>query len=292
MRMASDSNAIISVVPQGIRSQRRGSSAGALAKQSHPHSGSSHKACSTIGHKRQQKASQLRPEVNATVLSGKEEYYGGESLWCEGIQEEISTVSYRATRMTESVKRLFAEISANARPLRRGDTRDLIYLAKERYEKEMEEDYWIPHKTNADSKLYTSKSAPKSSYNYPDEHVPKCIENDSVHNDTVNHEYTLSQVSNVKGRSTSKQAVLRNKLELFPHSRAGSKSSQANLEQVVSNPADQDASTGNLSQYTRSFAHDHSATYTECSLPFDLTFKKAFLYAKYHLSQWIRRSKE
>lgn len=290
--MAPDSNLVISVTPQTLQSQRRGSSAGTCTQRSQQRNGSSHKVCNTAGHKRQQKASQSRPKANAAVLNGKEEYYGGESLWCEDIQEEISTVSYRATRMTESVKRLFVEISANARPLQRGETRALIYLAKERYEKEMENDYCLPRKTNAANKPYTSVSAPKSSYDCPDEHVPNYVENDDVHSDTVNLECTLSQTSSVKERSTSKQAVLRNKLELFPHSRAGSRASQANIEQAVSSSADQGVSTDSLNQDTRSFTYDRFAACAESSFPLNLTFKKAFLYAKYHLSQWIKHSRE
>lgn len=296
MKMASNSHVVISVTPQTLLSQQRGSSASTLVKPSYRHSNTSPKDCNTPVYKRQRMTSQIRPLTRAALLDNQDEYYGGESLWCEDVQEEISTVSYRATRMTESVKRLFAEISVNARPLQKGDTRDLIYLAKERYEKEMEADY-CTHRADASNEFCAAESAPKST-NSSDSHIANKVDSGIAHNNTINPNYILSRTSSTKSRSASKQAVLRHKLELFPRSRAGSRASQAetehaeHAEQSASNLAIRAASTGSPNIATKQLAPEQLATCDESSPLLELTFKKAFLYAKHHLSQWIRRSKE
>ena len=294
--MASNSHVIISVTPQTLLSQQRGSSASTLVKPRYRHNNTSPKDCNTPVYKRQRTTSQIRPLTRAALLDNQDEYYGGESLWCEDVQEEISTVSYRATRMTESVKRLFAEISMNARPLRKGDTRDLIYLAKERYEKELEADY-CTHQADTSNGFCAAESAPKSTYS-SDNHIANNVGSSITHDDTVNPNYILSRTSSTKNRSASKQAVLRHKLELFPRSRAGSRASQAetehaeHAEQSASDLAIRAASTGSPNIATKQLAPEQLATCNESSPPLELTFKKAFLYAKHHLSQWIRRSKE
>ena len=294
--MASNSHVVISVTPQTLLSQQRGSSASTLVKPSYRHNNTSPKDCNTPVYKRQRTTSQIRPLTRAALLDNQDEYYGGESLWCEDVQEEISTVSYRATRMTESVKRLFAEISMNARPLRKGDTRDLIYLAKERYEKELEADY-CTHQADTSNGFCAAESAPKSTYS-SDNHIANNVGSSITHDDTVNPNYILSRTSSTKNRSASKQAVLRHKLELFPRSRAGSRASQAetehaeHAEQSASDLAIRAASTGSPNIATKQLAPEQLATCNESSPPLELTFKKAFLYAKHHLSQWIRRSKE
>ena len=296
MKMASNSHVVISVTPQTLLSQQRGSSASTLVKPSYRHNNTSPKDCNTPVYKRQRTTSQIRPLTRAALLDNQDEYYGGESLWCEDVQEEISTVSYRATRMTESVKRLFAEISMNAHPLRKGDTRDLIYLAKERYEKEMEADY-CTHQADTSNGFCAAESAPKSTYS-SDNHIANNVGSSITHDDTVNPNYILSRTSSTKSRSASKQAVLRHKLELFPRSRAGSRASQAetehaeHAEQSASNLAIRAASTGSPNIATKQLTPEQLATCNESSPPLELTFKKAFLYAKHHLSQWIRRSKE
>ena len=294
--MASNSHVVISVTPQTLLSQQRGSSASTLVKPRYRHNNTSPKDCNTPVYKRQRTTSQIRPLTRAALLDNQDEYYGGESLWCEDVQEEISTVSYRATRMTESVKRLFAEISMNARPLRKGDTRDLIYLAKERYEKELEADY-CTHQADTSNGFCAAESAPKSTYS-SDNHIANNVGSSITHDDTVNPNYILSRTSSTKNRSASKQAVLRHKLELFPRSRAGSRASQAetehaeHAEQSASDLAIRAASTGSPNIATKQLAPEQLATCNESSPPLELTFKKAFLYAKHHLSQWIRRSKE
>lgn len=296
MKMASNSHVVISVTPQTLLSQQRGSSASTLVKPSYRHNNTSPKDCNTPVYEQQRTTSQIRPLTRAALLDNQDEYYGGESLWCEDVQEEISTVSYRATRMTESVKRLFAEISMNARPLRKGDTRDLIYLAKERYEKEMEADY-CTHQADTSNGFCAAKSAPKSTYS-SDNHIANNVGSSITHDDTVNPNYILSRTSSTKSRSASKQAVLRHKLELFPRSRAGSRASQAetehaeHAEQSASNLAIRAASTGSPNIATKQLTPEQLATCNESSPLLELTFKKAFLYAKHHLSQWIRRSKE
>lgn len=313
MKMASKSYVIIPTTPQTMQSKQRGFSASAVLKQNNQRNSSTSQNCNPIVYKqqrRQQETFQPRPLTKIELLKTQEEYYGGESLWHEDVLEEISMVSYRATRMTASVKKLFSEITTNARPLRRGETRDLIYLAKERYEKEMEADYCILSKTNTSSRIRASKSAPISGYSCPNEcasRTNRSLDNNTARNSTADLERTSSRISSARSRIgngsviDSKQVSLRNRSDTFPRSRSSSRISQTNASHTDKS-TDKDTnntsirprpvSAGNPNREVKPSACNQPLSCNESQPQLELSFKKALLHARYRISQWIRRYKE
>lgn len=277
MKMASKFHIVVSTAPKVSQSKQRGSSASITTRQHNHNSNSICKSYSPVACKQQkqrrQKLSQPQLLVETELLKDQEDYFGGESLWCKDVLEEISMVSYRATRMTTSVKKLFSEITTNARPLRKGETRDYLYLVKEKYEKEMETDYCIPSKPNTPNRSHGSKSVPIASNSN--------LANHTVHDGTEHLNCTSSQINMFHNRcihnTNQADAIQEN---------------QANHNTVNTLIKSRPISTNSPDRIIKQSIYNLPLSYNENQPQLELSFKKAFLHTRHRITQWIKKYKE